>query len=60
MDIYKIVNIFCSICGIGVLIFAAIVKFGMIETVDPSKSTLPFILGIIILIWAFMSNRKHR
>jgi len=59
MDIYKIVNIFCGICGIGVIGFAAVVKFGMIETVDPSKATLPFILGAIILIWAFISNKRH-
>lgn len=59
MDVYKIVNIFCGICGIGVLIFSAIVKFGMIETVDPSKALLPFILGVIILLWAFISNKRH-
>ena len=59
MDVYKIVNIFCGIYGIGVLIFSAIVKFGMIETVDPSKALLPFILGVIILLWAFVSNKRH-
>ena len=59
MDVYKIVNIFCSICGIGVLIFAAVVKFGMIANVDPSKALLPFILGVIILLWAFVSNKRH-
>lgn len=59
MDIYKIVNIFCGICGIGVIVFAAVVRLGIIETVDPSKATLPFILGIIILLWAFISNKRH-
>lgn len=59
MDIHKIVNIFCGIAGIGVVVFALVVKMGMIDNVDPSKSTLPLILGIIIIAWAAVSHMRH-
>lgn len=60
MDIHKVVNLICGIAGIGVVIFAITVKLGMIPDVDPSKSTLPFILGVVIILWALGSHLRHR
>lgn len=60
MNIHKIVNIICGAAGVGVLLFSLAVKMGMIEGVDPSRSTLPFILGVIIIAWAGISHMRHR
>lgn len=60
MNIHKVVNIFCLIMGIAVIIFAFVVKAGMIDNVMPSKSTMPFILGAIIVLWSAVSMLRHR
>ena len=60
MDIHKVVNIFCLIMGICVLVFACVVKAGMIDNVLPSKATMPFILGAVIVLWSIFSLLRHR
>ncbi len=60
MNIHKVVNIFCLIMGICVLVFACLVKMGMIDDVLPSKSAMPFILGAIIVLWSVVSMFRHR
>ena len=60
MNIHKVVNIFCLIMGICVLIFAGIVKAGMIDNVLPSKATMPFILGAIIVLWSTTSILRRK
>lgn len=60
MNIHKVVNIFCLIMGICVLIFACVVKAGMIDNVLPSKATMPFILGAIIVLWSATSMLRRR
>ena len=59
MNIYKIVSLICGIAGVGVLLFAAAVKLNMIPQVDPSKSTILIILGLIIVVWALISARRR-
>ena len=60
MDIHKVVNIFCLIMGICVLVFACVVKAGMIDNVLPSKATMPFILGAVIVLWSITPMLKRR
>lgn len=60
MDIYKIVNLICGTLGVCVLIFGALVGMGMIGNVPPNKAVVLFLLGGIIVLWAFISNRRHR
>lgn len=60
MDVYKIVNIICGTLGVCVLIFGVLVAFGMIGNVPPNKAVVLFLLGGIIVLWAWLSNRRHR
>ena len=60
MDIQKIVNTFCLIAGICVLIFGALVGMGMIGNVPPNKAVVLFLLGGIIVVWALISARRRR
>ena len=60
MKIHKTVNILCIIIGLCVLVFACIIKTGMIANVLPSKATMPFILGAIIILWSTVSMLRHR
>ncbi|MBE6046285.1 MAG: hypothetical protein E7221_06250 [Clostridiales bacterium] len=60
MNIYRIVNLICGTLGICVLIFGALVGFGMIGNVPPNKAVVLFLLGGIIVLWALISNRRHR
>ena len=60
MNIYRIVNLICGTLGICVLIFGDLVGFGMIGNVPPNKAVVLFLLGGIIVLWALISNRRHR
>lgn len=60
MNVYKAVNLFCLIVGIAVLIFALVIKLGMIATIAPAKSYVLFLLGAIIIIWALISAARAR
>jgi hypothetical protein len=60
MNIYRIVNLICGTLGICVLIFGALVGLGMIGNVPPNKAVVLFLLGGIIVLWALISNRRHR
>ena len=60
MNIYNIVNIICGSLGVCVLIFGALVGMGMIGNVPPTKPVVLFLLGGIIVLWAFVSSRRHR
>ena len=60
MNIYRIVNLICGTLGICVLIFGALVGLGMIGNVPPNKAVVLFLLGGIIVLWALVSNRRHR
>ncbi|MBR0456408.1 MAG: hypothetical protein IJJ01_07030 [Firmicutes bacterium] len=60
MNIYRIVNLICGTLGICVLIFGALVGLGMIGNVPPNKAVVLFLLGGIIVLWALLSNRRHR
>ncbi len=60
MDVYRIVNIICGTLGICVLIFGVLVALGMIGNVPPNKAVVLFLLGGIIVLWAWLSNRRHR
>ena len=59
MDIYKVVNIICGIAGVLVLIFGVLVALGIIGNVPPNKAVVLFLLGGIIVLWAWISNRRH-
>ena len=60
MNIYRIVNLICGTLGVCVLIFGALVGIGMIGNVPPNKAVVLFLLGGIIVLWALLSNRRHR
>jgi len=60
MDIHKVVNIICGSLGVCVLIFGALVGLGMIGNVPPNKAVVLFLLGGIIVLWALLTNRRHR
>ena len=60
MNIYRIVNLICGTLGVCVLIFGALVGLGMIGNVPPNKAVVLFLLGGIIVLWALISNRRHR
>jgi hypothetical protein len=60
MNVYRVVNLICGVLGVCVLIFGALVGLGMIGTVPPNKSVVLFLLGGIIVVWALLSNRRHR
>ena len=60
MDIYKVGNIICGGLGICVLIFGVLVALGMIGNVPQNKAVVLFLLGGIIVLWAWLSNRRHR
>ncbi|MDO4868892.1 MAG: hypothetical protein Q4A65_01180 [Bacillota bacterium] len=59
MNIHTVVNIICGVLGICVLIFGLIVGMGMMATVPPNKAVVLFVLGGIIVVWAFVSQRRH-
>ena len=54
------VNIICGGLGICVLIFGVLVALGMIGNVPQNKAVVLFLLGGIIVLWAWLSNRRHR
>ena len=60
MDVYKVVNLICGTIGVLVIIFGALVGMGMIGNVPPNKAVVLFLLGGIIVLWAILSNRRHR
>ena len=58
MNISKTMHLFCFGCGIGSVLFAVLVKFGMIAWIEPSKFFVPLTLGIVIFIWEWLVNKK--
>ena len=60
MNVKKVVNLFCLIVGIAVLIFGCVVRAGMIPTAEPGRSLTMFVLGGIIVLWALVSMRRNR
>ena len=60
MNVYQVVNLICGTIGVLVIIFGALVGMGMIGNVPPNKAVVLFLLGGIIVLWAVISNRRHR
>ena len=60
MNVYQVVNLICGTIGVLVIIFGALVGMGMIGNVPPNKAVVLFLLGGIIVLWAILSNRRHR
>lgn len=58
MNVYTVVNLITGIIGICVLIFGALVGFGMFD-IPQNKAVVLFLLGGIIVVWALISQKRH-
>ena len=59
MSVHTVVNIICGILGICVLLLGAAVGLGMVGNVPPNKAVVLFFLGGIIVVWAWISQKRH-
>ena len=60
MDIHKIVNIICLICGIAVFLFGVIIRMGFLPHIIPPKGMVLIILGGVIILWSAVSMWRRR
>ena len=58
MNVSRTMHLFCFGCGIGAIIFGILVKLNFIDWIEPSKFLLPLGLGVVILIWEWLVNKK--
>lgn len=59
MNVYNVINLITGIVGVAVIIFGFVVRTGAIAGAPADRSTLLFILGAIILLWSFISYKRH-
>ena len=50
----------CGISGAAVILFGLAVKADMVSGVPASKGAVPIILGIVIVLWAFLMRRRYQ
>lgn len=60
MSFMKISNMICGISGAAVILFGLAVKADMVSSVPASKGAVPIILGIVIVLWAFLMRRRYQ
>ena len=60
MSFMNISNMICGILGAAVILFGLAVKAGMIPGVPSSKGAVPMILGVVIVLWAFLMRRRYQ
>ena len=60
MSFMKISNMICGISGAAVILFGLAVKADMVSGVPASKGAVPIILGIVIVLWAFLMRRRYQ
>lgn len=58
MNVSRTMHLFAFGCGIGSVLFALIVKLGMVAWIPPEKFFIPLTLGIVIFIWEWLVNKK--
>ena len=60
MSFMKISNMICGISGAAVILFGMAVKADMVSGVPASRGAVPIILGIVIVLWAFLMRRRYQ
>lgn len=60
MSFMKISNMICGISGAAVILFGLAVKADMVSGVPSSKGAVPIILGVVIVLWAFLMRRRYQ
>ena len=60
MSFMKISNMICGISGAAVILFGLAVKAGLVSGVPASKGAVPIILGVVIVLWAFLMRHRYQ
>ncbi len=59
MDFRTIINYICGILGACIIIFGLLVRLGFLSQVEPARGMVPIILGAVILLWSWYSQKRR-
>lgn len=59
MDFRTVINYICGILGACIIIFGLLVRMGFLSQVESGRGMVPIILGAVILLWSWYSQKRR-